>query len=200
MLQQRIKEQNVAAYLTIMSIIQGVALSFFTLIVADQYQALSNSTWILVVCTFLVIIFTWFEYIMGISAFVWLHGLLDSIIPFSLFVGEAMLIHTMTSSSGSWYFSMSIFCLIGLVAFINMYYKSSLEPENKDLLKWLGNWKWMTILYIALSLIAFVLGWKYWSTNASPYYASIALFLIVVFLLRSKFYWSKILRYAKEHA
>ncbi len=200
MLYQRIKEQNTAAYLTIMSIIQGVALSFFTFIVVNQYQEFTITVWLLVVCTFLILILTWFEYIIDISIFVWLHGLLDSIIPFSLFIAEIMLIYTMSATNGYWYFSMSVFCLVALFAFINMYYKASHEVENNGLIEWLGKWKGATLLYLIISLVLFIILWKFWSVERAPYISSFTLFLIIVFAVREKLYWAKVLQYAKANA
>lgn len=200
MLKARIKEQNTAAYLTIMSIIQGVALSFFTFVVVNEYQQFTNEVWVLVGSTFLILILTWFEYIMGISIFVWLHGVLDSIIPFSLFVVEIMLIHTMSLMNGEWYFSMCLFCLVALFAFANMYFKASREVDNKGLIDWLGKWKVATLGYLFVSLLLFALLWKYWRIELVAVMAWFSLALIVAFALRAKLYWAKVLRYAEQDA
>ena len=198
MLYKRIKEQTNAAYLTLMSIIQGVALSFFTFAIVNDYQSFSFSSWILVLCTFMVIILTWFEYNIGVSMFFWAHGVLDSIIPFALFAGEMLLIQTMASSSGAWLLYMSIFCLFALAAFSNMYIKASQEPDNKELLKHLGKWKPFTIISISVYVAFFFLLSKYWSTNSALCLSLLSLVLVSAFGVRATLYWSSVLRYARK--
>lgn len=198
MLYKRIKEQNNAAYLTLMSIIQGVALSFFTFAIVNNYQGLTFAAWVLVSCTFMVIILTWFEYIIGISIFFWAHGILDSIIPFVLFSGEILLIETMASSSSAWFFSMGVFCVFTLVAFLNMYHKASQESDNNGLFECLGKWKKFTITSIAVYAVLFLLFGRYWSANIALAFFLSSFVLVAAFGGQAMLYWSRVLRYARE--
>lgn len=88
MLYKKIKEMNSTAYLTLMSIVQGVSLSFFAEIVIKENTDYSKTSWLLVVATLFVLILTWFEYLKGFTTFVWRHNFFDSCIPFYFFIIE----------------------------------------------------------------------------------------------------------------
>ncbi len=146
----------------------------------------------------MIIILTWFEYIIGVSMFFWTHGILDSIIPFLLFAGEILLIQTMARPSGAWLFSMGVFCLLALAAFSNMYYKATKEPDNEGLLEFLGKWKAFIIISISVCAVLFLLLGKYWRANIALSFSLLSLFLVAAFGAQATLYWSMVLRYARD--
>ena len=81
---QRLKSQFAPAYLTLASIIQGVALSTLVVRVEATNTGFNAVAWLLTITTFLVILDIWNEYLMLVQAYVWLPSLLDSIVPFAL--------------------------------------------------------------------------------------------------------------------
>lgn len=200
MLFDRIKNQNASAYLTLMSIIQGVALSFFAFAVTNNYQTFGTANWILVLCTFVLLILTWFEYIVGVSIFTWLHGLSDSIIPFLLFAAEVMLIQTMSKSDGHWYFSMVVFCAASILAFVNMYVKASTLNENASLLQSLRCWRLFNLAFISLSAVVYMLLYWCWQPNREILFSSLALAFISIFAISAELYWLAVLQHAKNNA
>ncbi len=79
MISQRLKGQFAPAYLTLTSIIQGVALSVLAARVEATYAQFDATDWLLTIATFLVFLEVWNEYLMQVLAFVWLPTLLGSL-------------------------------------------------------------------------------------------------------------------------
>ena len=90
---QRLKDQFTPAYLTLTSIIQGVALSALVVRVDSSYPQFTATDWLLAIATFIAILAVWNEYVMLVLAFVWVPNLLDSAIPFAFLAGELFAIH-----------------------------------------------------------------------------------------------------------
>src|SRR5882724_9112616 len=81
-------------YTTLTSIIQGAVFAFL-LGILDQEKfwsgdslTLSPHQWCIAAVAFLTIILTWQEYMIGVTIFNWVPGLIDSIIPFALGVAQ----------------------------------------------------------------------------------------------------------------
>jgi hypothetical protein len=68
---QRIKGQFAPAYLTLASIIQGVALAFLAALVEATYAQFDATNWLLTAATFVGFLTVWNEYLMQVLAFVW---------------------------------------------------------------------------------------------------------------------------------
>ena len=88
---QRLKEQFAPAYLTLTSIIQGVALTALLVRVEALYPRFGAVDWVLAVTTFLVLVDIWHEYLMTVLAYVWTPTLLDTLIPFGFLAAELFL-------------------------------------------------------------------------------------------------------------
>lgn len=87
---QRLKSQFAPAYLTLASIIQGVALSTLVARVEATNTGFDAVAWLLTITTFLVILDIWNEYLMMVQAYIWLPSLLDSIVPFAFLAAETL--------------------------------------------------------------------------------------------------------------
>jgi hypothetical protein len=83
-------------YLTLSSIIQGVAAGFLASIVTSNYRHFSAVPYILTFTTLLVIIEIWHEYAMGVMAFSWIPTIADTIIPFFFGVIEVFLAQSLS--------------------------------------------------------------------------------------------------------
>jgi hypothetical protein len=121
-----------STYLTLTSIIQGVALAYLVVVVDDEMKTFDSAHWLLVVTTFLIIAAAWHEYMTAVTVFVWVPRLLDSLIPFLLGGSEVMLIRSLRDQSElEWSFVAAGFvALVTLIAFINMY-KSAAGEEDE---------------------------------------------------------------------
>jgi len=107
------------SYLSLMSIVQGVAFGFLAYQVHEHSGNYGPVAWILTINTFLLIIFTWNEYIIGITIFKWIPNLIDASIPFLLSASEIGLVATIKEKYQYWYFAFAIFCLVAFFAFYN---------------------------------------------------------------------------------
>jgi hypothetical protein len=113
---QRLKSQFAPAYLTLASIIQGVALSTLVTRVEATYTGFDAVAWLLTVTTFLVILDIWHEYLMMVLAYVWLPSLLDSLVPFAFLAAELFLAHFVTGNMRGWLLAYAGCTLVGIAA------------------------------------------------------------------------------------
>ncbi len=194
----RIKKLNASTYLTLLSIIQGVSLSFFAFYFIANFSDYHASSWVISLTTFVLIILTWFEYVVGITVFEWIHGFADTMIPFFMFGAEIALVCNMGTDLKFWFVSMSIFCLLALLAFINMYRKAGLEPEHSELLNHIKTEISFTKIYLILSSVSF-LAFFVVVNECNVFTLSLVSFLFVfVFSVFANMYWSKVVKYAKQ--
>jgi hypothetical protein len=89
---RRVEDSFRDIYLTLVSIIQGVALGFLAESIAAGRHDLTAERAGRIVTMFLVIVVVWQEYMVGAVMFAWTPGILDSLVPFSLGLGEGLMV------------------------------------------------------------------------------------------------------------
>ncbi len=99
---QRLTSQFAPAYLTLASIIQGVALSTLVLRVEGAYAGFDAMAWLLTLDTFLTFLIVWHEYVLQVLAFVWLPTVLDTVVPFAFLAAELLLAHCVYQDLRLW--------------------------------------------------------------------------------------------------
>src|SRR5579884_3223442 len=106
------------AYLTLTSIIQGVALGYLVAVVDGAASKLPIASWLLAVASFLAIVVLWQEYMIGATIFSWSPTLADSLIPFALGAAELAAIHGVrdTHDLTHWLWPIAAGWAIGLFA------------------------------------------------------------------------------------
>lgn len=82
MLQKKLKDSLASNYLTVLSIIQGVALADLSMVVATGYLHFTVMHRLLVLLTFGVIILVWNQYSMLSTLWLWIPDFRDAAIPF----------------------------------------------------------------------------------------------------------------------
>ena len=112
----RLREQFAPSYLTLTSIIQGVAISALVIRVESVGELLDVAAWLLVVTTLLSLLLLWHEYLMQALAYVWLPTLLDSAIPFAFLVAELFLVHFVYGNQRAWLLVAAVAFALGLAA------------------------------------------------------------------------------------
>ena len=198
MLYKKIKEMNSIAYLTLMSIVQGVALSFFTEIVIKEYTGYSSSSWVMVMASLFVLVLTWFEYLKGVTLFVWRYDFIDSCIPFLFFIVEVCLIQTMSAKEGWWFFWMFMFCTLALIAFLNQYFKARKENENDNIRRFIGKKEFRPMWFSVGSAILFMCFWRWRNDANEMVLAVISLGMLLWFTMLSSSDWRHANNYAKS--
>jgi hypothetical protein len=196
-----------STYLTLTSIIQGVALAYLVVVVDDEMKSFDSAHWLLVATSFLVIAAAWHEYMTAVTVFAWIPRLLDSLIPFFLGGSEVMLIRSLRSQSElEWSFLAAGFvALVTLIAFVNMYRSAAREEDeiNRAVLEKIHLYRWLNLTFVACSGGIF-LSFSLIEAQAAPSasldtsFAATALGLVVIFLARGVLYWNRIIEVARQ--
>lgn len=109
-----------SVYLTMMSIIQGVALATFVFKLASMYR---NSDWLSIfyaASNFVLIIYVWLAYAVASLAYKWVPGWLDSFLPFAIGMLECTMILTVTRPD-LWFLAIGFLCIVGTIEHFDVY-------------------------------------------------------------------------------
>lgn len=123
-----------SGYLTILSIIQGVSLGF-TVNTAAEAQALPGpvvedvATLARAAMTLVGVIIVSYQYIWFTVMMRWRQSFVDSLVPFLLGTAE-IVVALNIGRAAQWWFSVSVFAILGLMAFANTKRHLSLDLYN----------------------------------------------------------------------
>src|SRR5579884_193948 len=81
---RRIRGAFGSTYLTLMSVMQGVALAVLAARITETAGTFDLGDWVVTINTFVVFVVIWNEYLVAALAFAWIPTFLDSLLPFSL--------------------------------------------------------------------------------------------------------------------
>lgn len=99
---ERLKQASSTSSLTLLSIVQGVALADLAGVVAGQYQHFGFLQWLLLGGNFLFIVAAWNQILMDTVTWVNLPSVTRSFIPFLLGALEFFLNHTLVHNPQAW--------------------------------------------------------------------------------------------------
>jgi hypothetical protein len=198
----RLKSQFAPAYLTLASIIQGVALSALVVRVESTYTSFDAVAWLLTAATFLVIVDIWHEYLMMVLAYVWMPTLLDSLVPFAFVAAELFLGHFVYGNTRGWLLAYAGCYLLGAIAWVLQNTQARLlANENrriKDVLAASERTRGMlAVAFAALSLAAWALYDVLHLGQAQLVVAILVLISCGVFISSSIPGWHRLLAYAR---
>jgi len=195
---QRIKSQFAPAYLTLASIIQGVALSTLVLRVESTYPGFNAVAWLLTITTFLVILDIWHEYLMMVLAYVWLPTLLDSIVPFAFVATELFLAHFVYGNVRGWLIAYAGCYLVGIAAwFLQNAQVRKLAEENRNVHNRLASYdRFRGVLVVVLALLS-LLAWALYDVlrleQVQLIVALVAFVGCIIFISSSIPFWNQFL-------
>lgn len=106
-------------YLTLMSIIQGVALGVLYQTISDDRASMGPVEWARAAYILLIAVVIWQEYMIGATAWAWVPTVLDSAAPFALGATEFALIFELRAASGPFFVAASVLLTAGVVASCN---------------------------------------------------------------------------------
>jgi hypothetical protein len=129
-----LKDSLSPIYLTLLSVIQGVALADLALVVAANYQQFTLIHWLLVLFNFGVLIGIWNHYMMNNKLWSWIPDLRDAIVPFMIGALELVFNHTISLSLSAWLFLMAIIASSATLAIWYVGQRAKEESENTQLL------------------------------------------------------------------
>ena len=130
----KLKDSLSPVYLTLLSVIQGVALADLAHVVAANYQQFTLIHWLLVMCNFGVLIGIWNHYMMNNKLWDWIPDMRDACIPFVVGVLELVLNHTISLSLSAWLCTFALLYIMGALAMWHARWRAGKEAENARLL------------------------------------------------------------------
>ncbi len=190
---QRLKSQFAPAYLTLTSIIQGVALAVLAARVEATYAQFDATDWLLTIATFLAFVTLWHEYLMQALAFVWLPTLLDS---------ELFAAHFVYHGLRNWLLALCFSFIVGGAALLLTLTQSRLlREENRDIVRALKPQRRLRAALTAVIIVVSLCAWALYDVlrlgQVQFVVALVALVGIIVFLGSSVPYWNRILAYSR---
>lgn len=191
-LKRRILQLHESSYLSLMSIVQGVALSFLAFTIYEFRAGYGVAEWLQSLTALLLIIVVWNEYVVGVASFVWIPNLLDAALPFLLCVAELLLAATISGHMHHWYTALATFGAMSMVAFLNMYWQARQFVENDSTMQALGALSAVSMLLvmgITLQAGLFALASYYLSSWVFPVMTLLA---ITAYLIRTIVYWERV--------
>ncbi|MGD9824844.1 hypothetical protein [Desulfobacter sp.] len=138
-LRQKVKDASPSFYLTLISIIASLAFGYLLSKIKDEYLYGSDWRrflyWLKVLLSFQAIIITWHEYAMSTVAFKWVLNYVDSLVPFLFGITLFGIIENLACErTHVWFYFLSGFTLIAIVAYNNQFLKTEREDENGQIL------------------------------------------------------------------
>lgn len=210
-LYQRLKASFGPTYLTVESIIQGVALADLAGVVAANYERFTLVNWLLVLMSFSALIVTWTVYTAQSMLWHWIPDLRDAAIPFIVGALELFLNHTIVISLTAWLVTLAAIGFVGALATKHIDLRAKAEPENTELLQALRSHHSLfarclfvdTVILLALAWICNRANFRaeYWGHNDRGMWALLvglaagACFLVNIFLANE--YVHKAVSYAR---
>lgn len=199
---QRLKGQLAPAYLTLTSIIQGVALGFLAVRVEATYAQFDTTNWLLTITTFVGFLTLWNEYLMQILLYVWVPTLVDSLVPFAFLAGELFMAHFVYGGLRNWLLSLGLTFVVGTIASIVTSMQARTFPEeNRDVARALTPLNGVRAVLSMLLLVLCLAAWALYDVlrleQVQNVVALVAPVAMIVFLGSSVPYWNRILAYAR---
>jgi hypothetical protein len=135
---RRLKASYGPTYLTILSVIQAVAMGDLAQVVAGSYHHFTPVQWVLTFNTFGVLIIIWNAYSVQSALWGWIPDVRDSATPFVVGALELYLNHTIIVSLSAWLVAVSLVGVAGAAGTVYTFWRASHEVEHHELLRWLS--------------------------------------------------------------
>jgi hypothetical protein len=202
-IRQRLTGPFSTTYLTLASIIQGVALTTLVSRVEATYGSFAAADWVLSTTTFLVILIVWHGYLTQSLLYAWLPTFLDSLVPFAFAVAELFLAHLVDQTERAWLLAYGGFYLVGLAAWFyqnRQVQTADYESRRIDrLLEWHD--RVQGLILAVLAVLSLAAGALYDVLGLGQVRLGVALGALVagcVYLGRSVPPWNRLLAYARR--
>jgi hypothetical protein len=157
---RRLKESYGPTYLTILSMIQSVALGDLSFVVASNYHHFTPVQWVLALNAFCVLIIVWNVFSVQSVLWGWIPDVRDGVVPFVVGALELFLNYAIAASLSTWLIALSLIGIVGVAGTWHIRWRSSREPDNLELLGRLdGHIKVYAGYLIAGSCFLLVLAW-----------------------------------------
>ena len=195
----RLREQFAPAYLTLTSIIQGVALSTLVLRVEGMSEHFELANWLLATATLLAFLLVWHEYLMQALAYVWMPTLVDSALPFGILVAELFLAHFVYGGERIWLLVAGLAFVLAIIAWGTTHTHTQ---ENAQVIHAVGGVSPTRAVPSVVSIVVFLGMWALYDAlhlgQVSGIVAAIAVVVIAGDIATTVPYWNRVLTYARR--
>ena len=199
----RLLSQFAPAYLTLSSIIQGVALSALVIRVEGNSDHFAPANWLLATATLLAFLLVWHEYLMQALAYVWMPTLLDSVIPFAFLVAELFMAHFVYGDQRAWLLAAAIGFSFGLAAYAlrrSQTYRH--QQDNAGVVRAIRGFAGPRLAFSVAPAVTFLLAWALYDVlglgRIPIAVAAGAVVVVVSAILGTVPYWRQVLAYARN--
>ncbi|MEO7002518.1 MAG: hypothetical protein ABI068_11880 [Ktedonobacterales bacterium] len=208
---RRLKESATTTSLTLMSIVQGVALADLAGVVASGYTHFSATQWLLVFPTFLLLIAAWNQVTMDTLAWVQVPDMFYAIIPFIVGAFELFINHAIQRNEQAWLIGVAIMVTLSTLAIGLTNRSAAFHAENTSLFAYLAPLRKSgkrynlvgTVVLLLLALMSALGGFaevdrRITMPGAANFVSGVvvALFLLE-FIRRHLLYWHVVVAYAE---
>jgi len=201
---QSLRDEFAVTYLTLISILQAVALGFLATLVDAHFHSLQSGHWLRIATSVVVAVNVWNEYRMGVAQFAWVPSLVDTLIPFTLGIVQFALFRaSVLSTDFLWLCAVGCLYLAGVAGYENMYRRAKAEGSiNIDVLGAIGGWRTanpficlalagLSAVFAAIAVSGRSVGWVRLTL------LSATLALTVLFMIRGEANWRRVVRLAR---
>lgn len=198
----RLKGQFAPAYLTLTSIIQGVAITALVVRVEASFDRFTAADWLLAVATLSAFLLVWHEYLMQALAYVWLPTLVDSIVPFAFLVAELFLAHFVYGNQRAWLLVAGLTYAVGAAAWGTTHTQARAQQfDNLGVLSVVGGIAQTRLALTFVPAALFMLAWALYDAlrlNQIQLVIALLAFIVVAASIGTTVpYWNRVLDYAR---
>jgi hypothetical protein len=199
----RLRDQFAPAYLTLTSIIQGVALSALVVRIEATGERFDLANWLLAAATLLAFLLVWHEYLMQALAYVWLPTLLDSAVPFAFLVAELFMAHFVYGNERAWLFAAGVAYIIGLAAYaVRRTQTYRHQQENAGVVRAITDFAGPRLAFSIVPAVLYLAAWALYDVlglgQATAVVAALAVVVVIIVILGTIPYWQRVLAYARS--
>jgi hypothetical protein len=199
----RLKGQFTPAFLTLTSIIQGVAFTTLVARVEANAAQFTLADWTLSTATFIGFVVIWHEYLMQALAYVWIPTLLDSLVPFAFLAAELFMAHFAYGNMQAWLLAAAAASGAGLLVWATNFTGARIpSSDNSELLRVTSSYirpRFISNLLLLLLFLAAWAGYDLFHLGSVPLIvAGVSLLLFALFLFGSVPFWNAVVTYARD--
>jgi hypothetical protein len=194
------------AYLTLMSVIGGVALAALSAEVQARREqhAITSTQWILILATYLLYLAIWNEYVMGVVIYVWFPSLLDAAFPFAWLIVELVLGYAAFGGVRVYLLAFALAVAMGPLNYLHISLRARRLHEDQlvvhRLLRGYRQFRFFIGPFIFLAVL--LLAWYVYDIAGLGRFETVValgvLAMVIVVLASSVPYWNAVLHYARS--
>jgi hypothetical protein len=208
---RQLKGAYVSSSLTILSIIQGVALAALAAAVSGSYARFTLAQWIMALVTFGVLVVVWNQITIDTMSWVQVPDFQGALVPFLVGALELFLAAAITLNVTLWLGGNAVLVVVSSVGLLQVSRLAAREPENAKLLARVRGMRNNAHVYNTVGVVLFVA--LAVSSQSGEFHtidtaigvsgaaAALATLIpglwLVGWLLRSFWYWRKIVTFAR---